>query len=144
MDGAEHLFFIADALSEPPQVAFDVDCAVAAISPVVFPVIVDGGFADDDGAVSAGTGTVLVDVVDEEQNALGVATANGSRTDTWRHVFPPGLMATLGDHDEGVAIGEFAVFDAARFAFDFQANDEAEGLAKPVDCLAGVVVEEGR
>ena len=144
VDGVGHLFFIADALGAPPQVTFKVDGGVAAIGPIVFAVIVDGGFVDDESAVSAGMGAVVVGIVDEEQNALRVAAADGVWADAWRHMFPAGFIATLGDHDKGVAIREFAVFDATRFAFDFQADDKAKDLAKPVDRLGCIIVEEGR
>ena len=146
VDGVGHSLLdrVAYTLGDPPQVTFKIDGGVAAIGPVVFAVIVDGGFVDDDGAVSAGMGAVVVDIVGEEQNALGVAAADGVWADAWRHVFPAGFMATLGDHDKGVAIREFAVFDATRFAFDFQADDEAKGFAKPVDGLGGIIIKEGR
>ena len=123
--------------------AFAIDGGVAAVGPVVFAVVVDLGFIDNDGAGGAGMGAVGVDIVDEEQEALGVGAAVGAGAGSGREVFAAGLGAGLGDHDERFAVGEFTVFDAAAFAFDAETDGEAEGGAEPFDGGGRVVVVEG-
>jgi len=133
---------VAEALGEPPHVAFAIDCAVAAVGPVVFAVVVDLGFIDNDGAGGAGVGAMGVDIVDEEQEALGVDSIDGAGAGAGREVFAAGLGAGLGDHDERFAVGELTVFDAAPFSLHTETDGEAECGAEPIDGGCRVIVVE--
>lgn len=52
--------------------AFHVDSGVAAVGPVVMV----RGFINDDDAIGAGVGAVLIDVVNEQQEALCISAAD--------------------------------------------------------------------
>jgi len=70
--------------------AFGIERSVAAVRPVVGAVIVNGGFLDDGCADRSGARAVLVHVVDEQHQRLGVRSADRAWTRAARELRVPG------------------------------------------------------
>jgi hypothetical protein len=105
-------------------------------------VIVKGGFFDHDSAGRASACEVLLYVVDEQHQRLGIRPADRAWTCAWRKLRASRPVSALGHHHEGLAINEFAVLDAPPVALDSQSHLKSEGAAKPVNRSASVVIED--
>src|SRR5437773_7246555 len=128
------------ALSEPPEMAFGIERSIAAVRPMVGAVIVNGGFFDHGRTGGATARAVLVHVVNEQHQRLGICSADRAWTRAARELRVSGPVSALGYHYEGIAIDEFAVLNASAVAFDFQPYLKPEGTAKPVNRSRSVVI----
>src|SRR5258708_31453322 len=124
---------MANPLRDPPQVAFRVGRPVAPVSPIIRAVIVELGFVGDARAGRARPCAVGVDIVDVDQEFLGIGPADAERAGGVVAEALRGAPAFLADHDEAIAVGQFAVGYTAVFPFDAEPYLEAKGLAEPVD-----------
>ena len=124
--------------------AFRIERAIAAIGPMIGAVIVNSRFFDHDSAGGASACAVLLYVVDEQHQRLGIRPADRAWTCAWRNLGASGPVSALGHHHEGLVIDEFAVLNAPAIALDFQPHLEPEGAAKPVNRSGSVVIEDSR
>jgi hypothetical protein len=123
-------------------VAFGIERSIAAICPVVGAVIVNGKFFDHGSASRTSARAVLIRVINEQHQRLGIRSANRVWTRSPRNLWASGVVSALAHHYEGLVIGEFAVLDAAAIAFDFQPHLKTEGAAKPVYRSRSVVIKD--
>src|SRR5689334_22152341 len=108
---------LAQALHEPPLVAFGVFGAIAAVFPVFLAVVAGGRLVDDLGAGALGMPGVGVHVVDEHAQHLGVHAAEAARALGGQAAGAARFAAGVADEDQAVAGGELGVLDATPRAF---------------------------
>ena len=130
------------AFCEPPEMAFGIERAIAAVRPVVGAVIMNGGFFDYDRASRTSARAVLIHVINEQHQKLGIRSAHRAWTRATRKLRASGSVAALAHHHEGLAINEFAMFNAPAVALDFQPHLESEGAAKPVNRSGSIVIRD--
>src|SRR2546427_825401 len=138
----ELLTRIPYAFCEPPEMAFGIERAIAAVRPVVGAVIMNGGFFDHGSASRTSARVVLIYVVNEQHQRLGIRSADRAWTRATRNLRASGPVSALAHHHEGLAINEFAVLNAPAVALDFQPHLKPEGTAKPVNRSGSVVIED--
>ena len=120
--------------------AFGIERSIAAVHPVIGAVIVNGGFFDHDSASRTSARAVLIHIINEQHQRLGICSADRAWTRAARELRVSGPVSALGYHYEGIAIDEFAVLNASAVAFDFQPYLKPEGTAEPVNRSRSVVI----
>src|SRR5205807_3720826 len=85
---------------------------------------------------------VLIYVVNEQHQRLGIRSVDRAWTRATRKLRVSGPVSALGHHHESLAINEFAVLNAPAVALDFQPHLKPESAAKPVDRSGSVVIED--
>src|ERR1700723_1083775 len=133
---------VAQALSDPPYVAFQIEGPVAPVRPIAFAVIVGRRLLDDTRAVRARVGAMRLGIVDEKHDGLGAGAVEGLGAAHRSLPEPLRVRAFLADHDQALAIGQLAVFYPAVVALDFESDCEAEGVAQPIDGGRRVPIED--
>jgi len=105
--------------------AFGIERPIAAVRPMVGAVIVDGGFFDHDSASRMSVPVMLLYVVNEQHQRLGIRSADRVWTRARRNLRASGLISALAHHHESLAINKFAVLNAPAVALDFQPHLES-------------------
>src|SRR5215471_8429942 len=108
----ELLTRIPYAFCEPPQMAFGIERAIAAVRPVVGAVIMNGGFVDHGSASRTSACAMLLYVVNEQHQRLGIRSADRARARATRNLRAARAVSALAHHHQGLAINEFAVLNA--------------------------------
>src|SRR6202790_3119645 len=82
-------------------------------------------------------------VVDEEHDALGARAIQRFRAAHPAFPAPLRVGTLLADHDQPLAIGQFAVFYSAVVAFNLEPDFKTKGVAQPIDGSRRVLVKDG-